>query len=54
MIWLLLFGQLFRNVVHIPGFTSAAGSYLEFLTTGVVIMTALFPAGGRAPCSSRT
>jgi ABC-2 type transport system permease protein len=45
VIWLLLFGQLFRNVVHIPGFTTASGSYLEFITPGVVIMTALFSSG---------
>ena len=45
VIWLLLFGQLFRNVVHIPGFTTTSGSYLEFLTPGVVVMTALFSSG---------
>lgn len=41
MIWLLLFGQLFRSVVQIPGFTSGT-TYLEFLTPGVVMMMALF------------
>jgi ABC-2 type transport system permease protein len=40
MIWLLLFGQLFKSVVDIPGF--AGGSYLEFLTPGIVMMMALF------------
>ncbi|MFN2560453.1 MAG: ABC transporter permease [Jatrophihabitans sp.] len=45
VLWLLLFGQLFRNVVHIPGFSSASGSYLEFITPGVVVMTALFSSG---------
>lgn len=44
MIWLLLFGQLFKNVVHLPGF-SGGGSYVQFLTPGVVIMTALFASG---------
>ncbi len=44
VIWLLLFGQLFRNVVRIPGFGSH-GSYLEFITPGVVVMTALFSSG---------
>jgi ABC-2 type transport system permease protein len=44
-IWLLLFGQLFRSVVSIPGFSSGSGSYLEFLTPGVVMMTALFSSG---------
>ncbi|MGS0685604.1 ABC transporter permease [Nakamurella sp. GG22] len=40
LIWLLLFGQLFRSVVDIPGF-AGAGSYLEFLTPGIVMMMAL-------------
>jgi ABC-2 type transport system permease protein len=42
VIWLLLFGALFKKVVEIPGFES--GSYIEFLTPGVVIMTAFFSA----------
>jgi ABC-2 type transport system permease protein len=45
VIWLLLFGQLFKSVVHVPGFTTAAGSYLEFITPGVIVMTALFSSG---------
>jgi ABC-2 type transport system permease protein len=45
IIWLLLFGQLFRSVVEIPGFTAASGSYLEFITPGVIVMTALFSSG---------
>jgi ABC-2 type transport system permease protein len=44
VIWLLLFGALFKSVVRIPGF-SGPGSYLEFLTPGVIIMTALFSSG---------
>ncbi|GAA1877974.1 ABC transporter permease [Pseudonocardia ailaonensis] len=44
VIWLLLFGQLFRSVVDIPGF-AVGGTYLEFLTPGVIIMTALFSSG---------
>jgi ABC-2 type transport system permease protein len=44
-IWLLLFGQLFRSIVDIPGFARSSGSYLEFLTPGVVMMTALFSSG---------
>jgi ABC-2 type transport system permease protein len=43
MIWLLLFGQLFNRVVELPGF--ATGSYIDFLTPGVVIMTVLFTSG---------
>ena len=45
VIWLLLFGQLFRSVVHIPGFASSqdgSGSYLEFISPGVIMMTVLF------------
>ena len=45
VIWLLLFGQLFRNVTEIPGFTAAGGSYLDYLTPGVLVMTALFSCG---------
>jgi ABC-2 type transport system permease protein len=43
MIWLLLFGQLFKRVVEIPGF--AGGNYIDFLTPGVVVMTVLFSSG---------
>jgi len=43
MVWLLMFGQLFKSVVTIPGF-GEGGSYIEFLTPGVVAMTALFSA----------
>src|SRR5262245_37542933 len=40
VIWLTLYGQLFRRVVDLPGFEGA--SYIQFLTPGVVLMTALF------------
>jgi ABC-2 type transport system permease protein len=43
VIWLLLFGQLFKNVTQIPGF--ATESYIDFLTPGVVVMTAMFSNG---------
>ena len=39
VIWLFLFGSLFRKVVELPGFGSA--SYLDYLVPGVVIMSAL-------------
>lgn len=42
VVWLGLYGQLFRKVVEIPGF--AATSYIQFLTPGVVVMTAFFGA----------
>ncbi len=40
VIWLLLFGALFKKVTEIPGF--GGGNYITYLTPGVVIMTALF------------
>jgi ABC-2 type transport system permease protein len=43
VIWLLLFGALFRKIVEIPGFHG--GSYIDFLTPGIVVMTALFSSG---------
>jgi ABC-2 type transport system permease protein len=43
MIWLLLFGALFKKVVEIPGFHG--GTYIDFLTPGIVVMSALFSAG---------
>jgi ABC-2 type transport system permease protein len=43
VIWLLLFGALFESVVEIPGFQG--GDYVDFLTPGIVVMTALFSAG---------
>jgi ABC-2 type transport system permease protein len=45
IIWLLLFGQLFKAVVDIPGFSRATDGYLAFLTPGVIVMTALFSSG---------
>jgi ABC-2 type transport system permease protein len=42
MIWLLLFGALFKSVARIPGFH---GSYIEYLTPGVIVMTAISSAG---------
>lgn len=43
VIWLFLFGQLFKNVATLPGF--AGVSYIDFLTPGVVIMSALLSNG---------
>ena len=42
MIWLLLYGQLFKRVVDIPSF--GASSYIAFLAPGIVIMNAFFSA----------
>ena len=40
VIWLLLFGALFKRVIEIPGFHGH--SYIAFLAPGIVVMTALF------------
>jgi ABC-2 type transport system permease protein len=42
VIWLLLFGALFKAVAQIPGFH---GTYLDFLTPGIVVMLAVSSAG---------
>jgi ABC-2 type transport system permease protein len=39
MIWLLLYGQLFSRV---PALRGGAGTYIEFLTPGIVVMNAFF------------
>jgi ABC-2 type transport system permease protein len=43
IIWLLLFGALFKAVTKIPGFHG--GSYIDFLTPGIVVMLAISSAG---------
>ena len=43
LIWLLLFGQLFKSMTGMPGFPPV--SYIAFLTPGVVVMTAMFSNG---------
>ena len=43
VIWLLLFGALFKAVTQIPGFHG--GSYIDFLTPGIVVMLAVSSAG---------
>ena len=39
-VWLLLYSQLFRRVVELPGFET--GSYLQYLMPGIVVMTGFF------------
>ena len=39
VIWLFLFGQLFRRVVELPGFGSV--SYLDYLVPGIIVMSAV-------------
>jgi ABC-2 type transport system permease protein len=43
VIWLILFGALFKRAADIPGFRG--GSYIEFVTPGVVVMLAISTAG---------
>jgi ABC-2 type transport system permease protein len=43
IIWLLLFGALFKKIVEIPGFANT--SYITFLTPGIVVMSAMFSGG---------
>jgi len=40
ILWLVLFGGLFRSVADLPGFEGA--SYAQYLAPGIAIMTALF------------
>jgi ABC-2 type transport system permease protein len=40
VIWLFLFGQLFRRVIDIPGF-AYGGTYLDYLVPGVIAMNAM-------------
>lgn len=39
VVWLFLFGNLFRRVVELPGFGTS--SYLDYLVPGVVVMNAV-------------
>lgn len=42
LFWMLLYSQLFRRIVDLPGF--GTDSYVQFLTPGIVVMTAFFGA----------
>ncbi len=39
LFWLILFGNQFKNVAQLPGFSGA--DYISFLTGGVIVMTVL-------------
>lgn len=39
LLWLFLFGNLFKNAAAIPGM--ASGNYMSFMVAGVVVMTVL-------------
>jgi len=43
IVWMLLYGQLFRHIADLPGFSGM--SYITFLTPAIVIMSGLFSAG---------
>jgi ABC-2 type transport system permease protein len=43
VVWLPLFGSLFRDVARVPGF--GEGDYIDYLTPGVATMSVLFSAG---------
>jgi ABC-2 type transport system permease protein len=43
LIWLLLFGELFKRVADLPGFGHQ--SYIAYLAPGIVVMSALFSSG---------
>jgi len=43
VIWLLLFGALFEGITALPGF--GGDDYTQYLTPGIVMMTAFFSAG---------
>jgi ABC-2 type transport system permease protein len=43
LIWLLLFGELFKSMADLPGF--GGESYIAYLAPGIVVMSALFSSG---------
>lgn len=47
MIWLLLFGQMFKKLTDMPGAAASFGTsnYMAFFTPGVITMTMLFGSG---------
>jgi ABC-2 type transport system permease protein len=42
LVWLLLYGQLFKRIVHLGGF--GTNSYITFLAPAIVVMNAFFGA----------
>jgi len=44
MIWLFLFGQLFKQVTTLPGFGQGV-NYITYLAPSIVVMSALFGSG---------
>jgi ABC-2 type transport system permease protein len=44
MVWLLLYGQLFKRVTNLPGGGFGTNSYITFLAPAIVIMNSFFGA----------
>src|SRR5947208_13713510 len=44
MVWLLLYGQLFKRVTQLPGGGLGTTSYITFLAPAIVIMNSFFGA----------
>lgn len=42
LLWLIIFGQLFKGLSQLPDFPE--GDYVQFLTPGIIVMTVLFGA----------
>ncbi|MBA3717182.1 MAG: ABC transporter permease [Actinobacteria bacterium] len=42
LVWLTLYGQLFKRVVHLPGGGFGTASYITFLAPAIVVMNAFF------------
>jgi len=43
IVWLVLFGALFKSVTRIPGF--AGDDFIQYIAPGVIVMTSFFSAG---------
>jgi ABC-2 type transport system permease protein len=44
LVWLVLYGQLFKRITHLPGGGFGTESYITFLTPAIVVMNAFFGA----------
>ena len=44
LVWLLLYGQLFKRIIHLPGGGFGGVTYITFLAPAIVVMNAFFGA----------
>ncbi len=44
LVWLLLYGQLFKRITHLPGGGFGGANYITFLAPAIVVMNAFFGA----------